>query len=322
MPWPARLANQSAPRLTAKKFLAAANFIELLSIFGEISSEVRPPLSLSSPLELNYIAFQNLDKVKYAKWKASDIAKAFREGRKPVPGPAGGLAEDEELGSAEVSSDEAKELAKELATLGSADERGDAVLSKGSPAQSTRSSITAVSPPAGSAPPSATESYPFPDSSEVPMLSPGPIPEEYEQPQTPAFPSFLNTPTTTPGEPCEGESGTPTPPADAPPPLPPTHQTSDLAPPPFHPPSAPPPFPSAVLPTAPALPHPAPSAPAPPAPPPHVAHVAHTAMPESLDPMVIASIQKHAKWAISALNYDDLDTARKELRAALAMLGG
>lgn len=40
-----------------------------------------------------------------------------------------------------------------------------------------------------------------------------------------------------------------------------------------------------------------------------------------LDPSVIATIQKHAKWAISALNYDDLDTARKELRLALELLG-
>lgn len=41
-----------------------------------------------------------------------------------------------------------------------------------------------------------------------------------------------------------------------------------------------------------------------------------------MDPMIVATIQKHAKWAISALNYDDFDTARKELRAALGMLGG
>jgi vacuolar protein sorting-associated protein VTA1 len=43
---------------------------------------------------------------------------------------------------------------------------------------------------------------------------------------------------------------------------------------------------------------------------------------ESLDPMVIARIVKHAKWAISALNYEDAETARKELRAALMLLGG
>lgn len=30
----------------------------------------------------------NEEKIRYAKWKAADIAKAFREGRKPTPGPA------------------------------------------------------------------------------------------------------------------------------------------------------------------------------------------------------------------------------------------
>lgn len=38
--------------------------------------------------------------------------------------------------------------------------------------------------------------------------------------------------------------------------------------------------------------------------------------------MTIANVQKHARWAISALNYEDVETARKELRLALAMLGG
>lgn len=36
-------------RLTAKKFLAAANFLELLSIFGEINSEVRLLVRGSAP---------------------------------------------------------------------------------------------------------------------------------------------------------------------------------------------------------------------------------------------------------------------------------
>lgn len=44
--------------------------------------------------------------------------------------------------------------------------------------------------------------------------------------------------------------------------------------------------------------------------------------PTSIDPTTIANAQKHAKWAISALNYEDIDTAKKELRAALALIGG
>jgi vacuolar protein sorting-associated protein VTA1 len=46
------------------------------------------------------------------------------------------------------------------------------------------------------------------------------------------------------------------------------------------------------------------------------------APPPELTPQLIAKIQRHCKFAVSALDYEDGDTARKELRAALAMLGG
>jgi vacuolar protein sorting-associated protein VTA1 len=39
------------------------------------------------------------------------------------------------------------------------------------------------------------------------------------------------------------------------------------------------------------------------------------------DERSIAEAQKHAKWAISALNFDDAATAVKELRIALQALG-
>ena len=141
-----------------------------------------------------------------------------------------------------------------------------------------------------------------------------------EEPTTPAFPSFLDTPTNVPG------SASPTSPDEVPI-LSPTHQTQTLAPPTTLSSSA---FPAAVFPSAPPLPPAQPSAyfPPPPAfqpPPPqpraYAAPLAPVAVPETLDPSAIAAVQKHAKWAISALNYDDLETARKELRAALAMLG-
>ncbi|TDL28545.1 DUF605-domain-containing protein [Rickenella mellea] len=62
-----------ATRSTAKKFLAAANFLELLKVFVKSNN-----------------AQVNEEKIRYSKWKAADIAKAFREGRKPTPGPAAG----------------------------------------------------------------------------------------------------------------------------------------------------------------------------------------------------------------------------------------
>lgn len=39
------------------------------------------------------------------------------------------------------------------------------------------------------------------------------------------------------------------------------------------------------------------------------------------DDMAMAQAQKHAKWAISALNFEDVSTAVKELQDALAVLG-
>ncbi|KAK3841453.1 MAG: Vta1 like-domain-containing protein [Linnemannia gamsii] len=53
---------------TAKNFVAAANFLELLKVFGDIDSEVE-------------------EKIKYAKWRAADIVKAIRDGRQPAPPP-------------------------------------------------------------------------------------------------------------------------------------------------------------------------------------------------------------------------------------------
>ena len=39
------------------------------------------------------------------------------------------------------------------------------------------------------------------------------------------------------------------------------------------------------------------------------------------DEEAILNAQKHARWAISALNFEDADTAVKELREALEALG-
>ena len=44
--------------------------------------------------------------------------------------------------------------------------------------------------------------------------------------------------------------------------------------------------------------------------------------PVELTPGIISKAQKHCRFAISALNYDDAEQARKELRAALTLLGG
>ncbi|KAI3466461.1 hypothetical protein Pfo_023124 [Paulownia fortunei] len=56
---------------TAKTFYAASIFFEILNQFGEIQPDLE-------------------QKQKYAAWKAADIRKALKEGRKPLPGPPGG----------------------------------------------------------------------------------------------------------------------------------------------------------------------------------------------------------------------------------------
>ena len=92
-------------RSTAKKFLAAANFFEVLRVFPKTDvSESVGPFPNHHPSS-TLTALQTESKLKYAKWKAADIAKAFREGRHPTPGPAGSRL-DPDLTSSLPSSDQ------------------------------------------------------------------------------------------------------------------------------------------------------------------------------------------------------------------------
>lgn len=72
---------------------------------------------------------------------------------------------------------------------------------------------------------------------------------------------------------------------------------------------------------APVVPPHAPHAYIPPVPPPQRQSIPAQA-PLELTPGLIAKVQKHCRFAISALDYEDTQQAKKELRAALAMLGG
>lgn len=56
---------------TAKTFYAASIFFEILNQFGELPPDLE-------------------QKQKYSVWKAADIRKALKEGRKPEPGPPTG----------------------------------------------------------------------------------------------------------------------------------------------------------------------------------------------------------------------------------------
>lgn len=209
-----------------------------------------------------------------------------------------------------------------------------------------------IEPTAPEASEEIESSYPFPQqptslpsfsSLPSPPLPSASFPDEpqtpfgEEHPTTPTFPSFLNTPTTVPSAPSSYSNSdisappTPSAPVIQSPSLPlppPTHQTAFLPPPTISPHATQPAFPSAVFPTIPILPQAqtltnwnTSSLPVS-VPSPVSASVEKVAgVPLNLDPSVVSRIQKHLKWSGSALNYDDYDTARKELKAALLLLG-
>ncbi|KZT05846.1 DUF605-domain-containing protein [Laetiporus sulphureus 93-53] len=354
-----------ATRKTAKKFLVAANFFEVLRTFDK-------PGSSSTPTDNS-----NEDKIRYAKWKAADIAKAFREGRKPTPGPA-----------------------------------GSSVNASPSPEPGALQVEQAVSPPPGSTttspPPALTDMPPGPGawSTVATVGTPGvsggrrnlgarvsgelegreqealdmerqTIPREVSPPKevrfTPSVAGRFSTPGAPPtpstaatvasSPPALSEEPNPyelataptldqlppeiVPESMVPLPVSPTVGSAELPPPP--PPSqpsfaAPFPPPPVTAPSfapyssgAPVAPPPPFIAPRPPVPPPSMisppqlyyshppqAHVSEVTRTEAVEltPVEMARAQKHCKFAISALDYEDVEQARKELRAALRMLGG
>ena len=55
---------------------------------------------------------------------------------------------------------------------------------------------------------------------------------------------------------------------------------------------------------------------------PYAATATVTTMPPQLTPQIISRAQKHCRFAISSLDYEDREQAVKELREALRLLGG
>ncbi|KAK3132283.1 hypothetical protein QOZ80_6AG0518890 [Eleusine coracana subsp. coracana] len=71
---------------TAKTFYAASIFFEILNQFGELQPEIE-------------------QKQKYAIWKAAEIRKAIKEGRKPEAGPPGGDKDEASYSTTTISQD-------------------------------------------------------------------------------------------------------------------------------------------------------------------------------------------------------------------------
>lgn len=238
---------------------------------------------------------------KYAKWKATDISKALKEGRTPVPGPPGGLSAEE------------LELQEELRKI---DGGASANLFPPSPVppQQQQQQQQPVD-----------DTFGFPS---VPKSTPSQF-NTRQQPQQPPMDDqfgFPSVPKSTPSQ--QNDSfGFPSVPKSNPPP---PSQSNDSFGFPSVPKSNPPPpsqpndqfgFPNVPKTTS-FAPKPAPAAA--PAPAPVVSQA-----PASVAPQVpkgftanIEGAQKNCKFAASALNFDDTNTAIKHLLKALQDLTG
>ncbi|KAJ7446490.1 Vta1 like-domain-containing protein [Mycena galericulata] len=122
-------------RSTAKKFLAAANFLEVLKTFPKTE-----------------VSDSNEEKIRYAKWKAADIAKAYREGRKPTPGPA---ASDPEIDAELLQLQQAS-----APTFSSMDSQASGTARGSPPSQ-------AHAPPSSGSPPKIKRTSPRMDSADI-----------------------------------------------------------------------------------------------------------------------------------------------------------
>ncbi|EIN13951.1 DUF605-domain-containing protein [Punctularia strigosozonata HHB-11173 SS5] len=274
----------SATRLTARKFLAAANFLELLHVF-----------------EVSGLSESDTEKIKYAKWKAAEISKALREGRRPTPGPAGSASDLPPTAVGGVS--EQPESAAQVLGVPSA----ELTLSPSNlvPGIEMPNELIPNTRPILSAASGAWH-----DGSEQQA------PQDHARPALPAVSPLPSTPGLIDKDRADGKSlhsarglsgiGPSPPPSEglnassgllAPSPPVSTFGSSVVSS-------------SATAAIAPSVRLPHDGAPQTPA-----------TTPPTLSPAEMARAQKHCRFAISALDYEDVEQARKELRAALSLLG-
>ena len=270
-------------------------YVSFGAICGQCGAARQPGQLTLSPLSLLH---QVSEKITYAKWKATSIAKAFREGKVPTPGPAN--AEPPLLPAAAAATSAADPCGNEAphdAAHTDATERNE-VARQLLPGQQDEQEFSLPSAPADFATVQGSDDH-EPSLPGVPDDMPAPSKDAYGGPSSPDF----DLP----------------PPTDHLPSAPPAENTPAR---PSQPqlPSLPPQQPS--VPVLPSRPLPLPKTSAPPSAPPAAAPDEWQPAPANLDPTAIAASQKHAKWAISALNYEDVETAKKELRLALQLIGG
>ncbi|KAL1848649.1 hypothetical protein Plec18167_002274 [Paecilomyces lecythidis] len=299
---------------TADTFQAAATFLELCQIWGPLEPEVAA-------------------KVKFAKFHAVRIVKAIKAGEDPnLTNPKIEEEKEEEQlepldpndpevkaieGSGEPSTtrprqpsveevpDDADRTEKQLAQQSSLDESLHPSRSSSVPPQPP-TSLPHV--PSKLSDVDTAPSFSAGDAPELPSAPAGFGSSSLNLPDTPAT-SNLGT---TSSVPADGFESFPPPAAGVPP------AASNLPQPPstFY---GAPPSPPPVAPTASSSRNPPTVAPRPtPIPAPATSRASAN---QTVDDDSIALAQKHARWAVSALSFDDVNTAIKELRNSLRYLG-
>ncbi|KAG8623275.1 hypothetical protein KVT40_008251 [Elsinoe batatas] len=304
--------TDKASKQTIDTFQAASTFLELMSIW-------------TNPLDA-----ETASKIKYAKYHALRIAKAIKAGEDPnasnpkddiPPAVSPGLAtpgDAMQIDSTQPSSAGGPYIAPSV---------------ESAPDSMLPSRTASAQPGPAIVPPPAEPFKPEPGVSPIepadePNSRHGSVGGGYF-PEVPTFTSQPSAPTIPTAEPDLGPANTQT---TAPSNLPPTGPSQPIqSPRDFysqntpHMPPAPQAFspPPAPVPQHASLPHPA--APvqslAQAAPPPQAYQPPAAQGPLRTDDESVAQAQKHAKWAISALNFEDVNTAVKELRIALQALG-
>lgn len=300
-------------RQTADTFQAAAIFLELCSVWGELDPEIA-------------------GRIKFAKYHAVRIVKAIKAGEDPNATNPAPKEEEEQApavdpevqafdesvaeqaskprqASVEEIPDEADRLARQMAHRSSLDESLHPSRASSLPRQTgaPEPEIPSVPRNAPGSPAQRMDVDPHSGGLELPS-TPGAVGSSAGVPDLPDTPGSSHAHATQPHNAFQSFP-------------PPTASPSVAAPDPatFYDPS----IASGHIPPPAASPSSAARAPVArtPAPAPAPAPAAPSQPSHGVDDHSISLAQKHARWAVSALTFDDVDTAVKELRNSLRYLG-
>ena len=270
---------------------------------------------------------QHEEKVRYSKWRAADINKALREGRQPTPAPGVGEPAETTTTTTEPTSASSVVPVPPISPPAALTDAPEARVVHEQEEPYSTSVLPAVSAAFGEGDSETSFEIP-PSSAPAPINAAGDPQAQHPilpgSPELPLPPPLPQHPPTVDVEQGRGRSTS----ISAAPltPSPTTRPQRSISPTDFVSRDSPPPASYNIAdayPSAPPLPPLPPSAPyvqipAPSAPP----LIEMSPPPAELTPGQIAKAQRHCRFAISALDYEDAEQARKELRAALAIIGG